>query len=147
MKTRHYAMLLGALLLWAAAVPAQAQSPEGGQRLHAALDGKSEVPEVGNLGGFGTAILSVNVGQSRLCFDIQVAGIETPTGAHIHRGAAGTAGEVAVDLTGASNGELAGCAEAGSELLREMLTDPGGFYVNVHTEAFPPGAIRGQLNG
>jgi len=30
-------------------------------------------------------------------------------------------------------------------ILQEILDDPAGYYVNLHTEDFPPGAIRGQL--
>lgn len=134
-----------AALTFMAGTPASAQNQEAGRRLHASLDGKSEVPGPGDLGAFGTAILSVNRGQARVCFDIQVAELEV-TAAHIHRGAAGEAGDVVVDLTGASDGELAGCAEASPEILNELLTNPSGFYVNVHSEEFRPGAIRGQLS-
>lgn len=138
--------LMGAVILAAlAAVPIYAQGQEAGRRLHASLDGKSEVPGPGDLNGFGTAILSVNLDQERVCFDIQVAVTGEVTGAHIHRGAEGEAGGVEVNLTDASGGELAGCADAPADILNELLSNPGGFYVNVHTAEFGPGAIRGQL--
>ena len=136
-------VLLG---LAALASPAQAQNEEAGRRLHASLDGTTEVPGPGNLSAFGTAILSVNLGQERVCFDVQLAELDDPTGVHIHEGAAGEAGDVVVSLTGASDGELAGCATAEPDVLNALLTNPSGFYVNVHTEEFPAGAIRGQLS-
>ena len=30
-------------------------------------------------------------------------------------------------------------------LIQELMANPAGFYVNVHTADFPDGAIRGQL--
>lgn len=145
MKRTWIGVFTLAVVTTVVATPVSAQNAEAGRRLHASLDGKSEVPGPGDLGAFGTAILSVNLGQERVCFDIQVAGGEV-TGAHIHRGAAGEAGDVVVNLTGASNGELAGCAEVSKDLINELLTAPGGFYVNVHTDEFKAGAIRGQLS-
>jgi hypothetical protein len=31
-------------------------------------------------------------------------------------------------------------------LLREILRDPGAFYVNVHTVSFPNGQVQGRLS-
>jgi len=43
-------------------------------------------------------------------------------------------------------GHASGCrSEVDPEVLKRILTNPAGFYVNVHTTVYPAGAIRGQL--
>jgi hypothetical protein len=39
-----------------------------------------------------------------------------------------------------------GCNEnVKGSLIRQIARNPRGFYVNVHTEDFPGGAVRGQV--
>lgn len=33
-----------------------------------------------------------------------------------------------------------------TELVRDILANPAGFYVNVHNAEFPNGTVRGQLD-
>jgi hypothetical protein len=87
-------------------------------------------------------------GAEEVCFELTVAAIDTPIGAHIHEGAAGTNGPVVVGLeplppTGDSSSS--GCVSLERQEIIEILQDPSNYYVNVHTALFPDGAIRGQL--
>jgi uncharacterized protein (TIGR03437 family) len=80
------------------------------------------------------------------------------TGMHIHKGVAGVSGPItinpgaislAVDATGKATlvrqAQTAATDAAGLDTVNGMLTDPSGFYLNVHTSDNPGGAIRGQL--
>jgi len=83
-------------------------------------------------------------------FALDVFDIESPTRAHIHRAPAGQNGSIVVfcfDVVIAEPIPVAfeGCAEADRALLQELLIAPEGFYVNIHNDEFPGGAIRGQL--
>ena len=93
----------------------------------------------------GTVVLRFRPGL--VCYRITVANVTLPTvGAHIHKGAAGANGGVVVPFTppGAS-GTSDGCTTAEQSLIDEILREPSGYYVNVHTKEHTGGAIRAQL--
>jgi hypothetical protein len=116
----------------------------GGKPLTIQLSGGAEVPGPGDADGSGTANLTLNHGQGQVCYDITVKDIQTPTAAHIHVGALGKSGGVKVPLT-ANNGTWKGCVNADKSLIKDLMDNPGNYYVNVHNAEFPNGAIRGQL--
>ena len=68
----------------------------------------------------------------------------TPTAAHIHDGAAGKNGPVIVKLDRTESGFA---VPAGAKFTEAQLAafKAGGTYVNVHSETFPAGEVRGQL--
>ena len=80
-----------------------------------------------------------------LCYILNVGGLEGGTVAHIHRGAAGTNGPPLITLETPTDGASGGCTPVAADLAAEVLANPAGFYVNVHTQEIPTGAIRGQL--
>jgi len=105
-------------------------------------------PWQGDPDGTGLALITVNVGQQAVCWELSASEIALPaTASHIHKAPPGTAGPAVVFLSPPdAAGWAAGCRSGLSrDLLREILTSPESFYVNVHTSDFGPGAIRGQL--
>lgn len=117
-------------------------------RLNVSMTGIQEIPGPGDPDGNGTAELRVNPGSGTVCWDLYARAIGPATAAHIHRGAAGSAGPPVVTLTTPdANGRSQGCAQVDQQLARHMVMAAQDFYVNVHNEAHPQGAIRGQLRG
>ncbi|MCF6285631.1 MAG: CHRD domain-containing protein, partial [Candidatus Hydrogenedentes bacterium] len=64
------------------------------------------------------------------------------TEAHIHVGAPGENGDILIGLGGASSPIE---VELGDALVRLLLDNAGGLYVNIHSETYPDGEIRGQI--
>ena len=100
---------------------------------------------LGDLDGSGTITLYVNPGQKRVCYDLTLAGIETPTAAHIHLAPAGRAGGIFFGFPTPPLGTSSGCATATSQQLAALISKPSNYYYNVHNATYPGGALRGQL--
>lgn len=157
--SRRLAALLGAVCLLLLGLGSAIAVGHGGgddrgksRGLFADLNGRNELDPMtfqrgaGDPDGFGSASVTFDGGQ--VCFGITVANIDTPVAAHIHRGRKFENGPVVVPLTQPSLGDpgaSSGCTAVADKLAAEIQADPRGFYVNVHTEAFPDGAVRGQL--
>jgi CHRD domain len=118
---------------------------QDGKSMTVQLSGAAEVPGPGDPDGSGTATLTFDKDKGQVCYSLSVSKIQTPTMAHIHMGALGTAGGVKVPFEKAADGTWKGCATVDKALLTDLMQNPGNYYVNVHTAEFPNGAIRGQL--
>lgn len=114
--------------------------------LEASMTGEREVP-VGDRDGRGTATITTNVRKRRVCYDINLRRVGTVTAGHIHRGRAGVAGDVVVPLFDQATRQPEGCVRGiPRATIRAINRNPRRFYVNVHNERFPAGAVRGQLH-
>ena len=120
--------------------------------LFADLNGRNELdattlqPGAGDPDGFGSASFTIDGDQ--LCFGITVGNLDAPVAAHIHKGRKFENGPVVVPLTQPSSGDpgaSSGCVTVATTLLANIQADPRAYYANVHTGAFPGGAVRGQL--
>jgi hypothetical protein len=100
----------------------------------------------GPAGATGDATLEIDAAAGQVCQTISYAGTGGPlTMAHIHVGDAGVNGPVVVDLQVVPSGQEV-CAAANPAVLGEVVANPAGYYVNLHTEDFPNGVLRGQLS-
>jgi hypothetical protein len=113
--------------------------------LTATLSGAAEVPGPGDPDGSGTADLTLLPKRERICYTITVQNIEPATAAHIHRGTSTEAGPIIKELKAPSDGSSSGCVRSSLRLIKKIRNNPSRYYVNVHNDDFPNGALRGQL--
>ena len=116
--------------------------------LTATLAGVTEGENPGDPDGSGTASIVIDPAAGTACWNLTAENINPVTQSHIHIGAEGESGDIVVPLdvdgfTGTSEGCIEPMEDAA--VLQEILDNPAGDYVNLHTEDFPAGAIRGQL--
>jgi CHRD domain-containing protein len=141
---------------------AKVQAQEG-QTFSASLSGKDEVPPTES-NSTGTAKFQVDENSSQVSYWVNVTGIKKINQAHIHNGTEGQNGDIVVTLTktksAKGNDSPPNIGFSGNitkddlqgPLKDKELTDlvslmsDGNAYVNVHTDKYPDGAIRGQIS-
>ena len=110
------------------------------------LDGSQEVPPTGSP-ATGFATITIDDVTFELSWDITWSGLigGAETGLHFHNAPAGANGGVVVNI-GAISGLIS--PSIGSTTIDQALTDEflaGNIYINLHTNDFAGGEIRGQV--
>jgi CHRD domain len=86
--------------------------------------------------------------KKKVCYDVSFEDIGNPIVAHIHKGPKKQAGPPIITLfddpAGVSS-PVSACVKAKKKLIKKIKRNPQAYYVNLHTDEFPEGAIRGQL--
>lgn len=100
-------------------------------------------------------VIVLTDGTIEFLFTVNNKSGETYNRAHIHKAAAGINGPIHWDFLEAGNpvaslsdqpSQLRGVARPrAAAVLADLLANPDQYYVNVHSTAFPGGAVRGQL--
>jgi hypothetical protein len=162
------ALSLGAGLSACGSTPASpSSSAPPPVRFTAALSPANEVPPVTNAdaGASGTATITFNLTRDSagailsgtVDFNVSLSGFPAGsalTAAHIHPGGAGVNGGVLISTTIVA-GEVNFPAGSGTlnktgialtaDQANAIMSNPAGYYFNVHTASNPGGAARGQL--
>jgi hypothetical protein len=119
--------------------------------LSAKMTGAAEVDEDGMRGqgdpdGSGRAIITLNESAGEACVQATTSDIAQPNAAHIHDGSASVNGPPVVAFTDLIDGaQVSGCVAAEASLLQTIRDNPADYYLNIHNEEYPAGAVRGQL--
>jgi hypothetical protein len=135
-----------------------AEQEQQDQEFAANLTGDSEVPPV-TTNATGTAEFELNDDGDEMSYDLEADDIEGVLFAHIHQGSDSENGPIVVTLLNSSEptDEVSESGNFAAEdfegpLQGQNMTDlvdaieGGQAYVNVHTEANPPGEIRGTID-
>lgn len=140
------ASLLAATTLTGCATLEEGAAEAFAETRRANLTGAQEVGP-GDPDGSATAEVTVTDEFNQICYDVKdIRNIDTITGMHIHRGRAGTNGPVVLTLTKSNEGSWKGCKGRAEWLEDSIERNFSNYYVNIHTTAYPDGAIRGQLS-
>ncbi|HZJ49904.1 MAG TPA: CHRD domain-containing protein [Actinomycetota bacterium] len=117
---------------------------------NATLSGDAEVPGAGDPNGSGHARVKLYPAKGKICYWVAWSRIQNPAAGHIHKGPAGVAGPVKVTLFDgdpiSDNDYYSACAKVAKRRVRAIKQRPSRWYVNLHNETYPDGAIRGQLH-
>lgn len=146
--------VIGGAIAFAGAALAEPVA-DGGRKFTTPMSGAEECNAsgcgVGDPDGSATGSITVNVGQDRVCWEFtNVSNVAPVNRGHIHRAPAGSNGGIVVDffnVAAGTQGPLTGCTTTplGRQLLLDIIRNPSDFYLNLHNEPFPAGAVRGQL--
>jgi hypothetical protein len=95
--------------------------------------------------GTGSLEFTLNDDMTKIAFTLTLTDVNNVTAAHLHFGNVGENGGVAITLSSEPfENELSGEADVPEDVLDDLLSE--GLYVNVHTQQFPAGEIRGQVS-
>jgi len=117
----------------------------GGQGIQLTSD--AVVPGPGDPSMDGTAI--VNVGHGEVCYVVTIATVASPiTEIALYQGAAGQVGTKVLRLTPSPIGiyQMQACAPCSDGLCRDISRNPSNYYIQVTTQTYSNGAVRGQLH-
>ncbi|HXX57243.1 MAG TPA: CHRD domain-containing protein [Thermodesulfovibrionales bacterium] len=126
----------------------------------AMLSGSEVVPAVETMAK-GEATFTLSKDGNELSYKVTVSDIENVTAAHIHMGKAGKSGPplALIDVKGKKAGKFSGTLAEGKITAKELMgslmgksvkdlvkeMEAGNTYLNVHTEKYPDGELRGQI--
>lgn len=117
-------------------------------QLTADLTPEAEVPGPGDDGASGSfeGTMELREASGELCYELTASGVSSEVvSAHIHRGEEDEAGEIVIELQAPVDGSSSGCETVEAMDLVPLLEETSSFYVNVHSQDHPDGAVRGQL--
>ena len=139
----------GVVALIAALTLPAADAAAPAVQLSAKLKGAKEVPGPGDPNGKGEIFVAVKKQKRKVCFELRFRKVEAPEAGHIHKGGRNDAGPVKVllfeDRSGLPGRRFEDCVKGKRKTLRKIARNPESYYVNIHNDDYPDGAIRGQL--
>ena len=149
MKKSIFALTAAATVL-ASTLSAQAMTPAVtnlvAHATGAQVTATSNMKMGGAKAGKANATFAVNTTKNTLCYKVTTSGVPGIVAAHIHTGAMGMDGGVAVVLNPAKfNKKAQTCVTVSHAVATDMAKNPNMYYFNVHSKKYSDGVVRGQL--
>jgi hypothetical protein len=137
-------VMIVALLVVAALTPTPAFATQN-TNFGAALSGDQVVPGPGAPDGSAVAAGTLWPQRpSHVCVGLgSVQGAQPPFTAHIHHAPAGQTGPIVATLEFGTFGSS--CGDIDKRVLQDITSNFDQYYLDIHTDEFPDGAMRGQL--
>jgi hypothetical protein len=89
----------------------------------------------------GSAAITLDRVNGRICFKLAWSGIGSPVAAHLYDNSGGCAVlPLFVDTP-----KRRGCVKVERSLLKEIADCPGSFHLKLHTHRYPKGALQAQF--
>lgn len=109
------------------------------------MTGPAETP-AGAPSGTAKAVVTLSTKTDKVCWTFKsLSGVTHPTYAHIHMAPAGKSGNIVVPLSTGSKFLTKGCVPASATVISAIAANPHNYYVNIHSQQYPSGAVRAQL--
>jgi hypothetical protein len=120
-------------------------TPDNVRVVRSELDGSQVVPPV-TTSASAVAYTTVDEDNGAVVANVWLSGLSATAG-HIHMGAAGLSGGIALSLTQDATEASLWSATGTLDASQLMLFKSDGLYYNIHSAANPGGEIRGQIDG
>ncbi|CAI5505920.1 unnamed protein product [Closterium sp. Naga37s-1] len=93
----------------------------------------------------GTGVFLAQIGGGGICYEFQFLNVPVqPTYAYLHRATYSSRGPIVLSTTLEISNKMK-CLQADTEQTGSIITNAGEYYVQVYTEKFNKGLLRGQL--
>lgn len=144
-KTISLGVLLAGLFVSAAVAQPSEQGEAAIFKYTTVLLGSNETPPA-DATAVGFAVVTVDTTANTVSWVILSPDVANVSASHIHEGPAGVPAGVVIPFNQPfTNGVSTGTASVSAAIIGRLVANPNNFYVNVHNNVFPGGAIRGQL--
>jgi hypothetical protein len=109
----------------------------------AKLSGAGMMPKSSSPGS-GNAKVNLDVKTGKVCWTLAVRGTDRPRSADINLARGPLLGRSVVPLGGSF--VKSGCVISPTKIVKQIISNPAGYYVSVRTKKYPQGALGGRLH-
>lgn len=140
-------LVVAALAVALVASTSATASAKTQERFTRPLDSAQVVPGPGDPDGSGGVFIFLDRQDGRFCVFVNTTNVSTPfISVDLHRAPEGEVGSVVVEVFGpTTDPDPSRCMDLDRKLVKDISKHKEDYYIDIHNDEFPGGAIRGQL--